>query len=94
MKNRIPGEFRAGDDFGQEIGTADFGRAFFLDHPKNLARHSKQEAVNKSKIELNSNPQKFKVQSQTVHFALHNMHNHFKRFPIFFIFFCCSLLQR
>jgi hypothetical protein len=40
MKNRIPGEFRAGDDFGQEIGTADFGRAFFLDHPKNLARHS------------------------------------------------------
>jgi hypothetical protein len=41
MKNRIPGEFRAGDDFGQEIGTADFGRAFFLDHPKNLARHSK-----------------------------------------------------
>jgi hypothetical protein len=45
MKNRIPGEFRAGDDFGQEIGMADFGRAFFLDQPKNLARHSTHESI-------------------------------------------------
>jgi hypothetical protein len=39
-RNRIPGEFRAGDDSDKKLGRLILDEHFFWDHPKNLARHS------------------------------------------------------